>query len=68
MLISTNEVHANPVGMDEGSSVDANHPYETHRCYLEQWVRKNCGEFLVVRLPALFGENLKKNFIYDFII
>jgi hypothetical protein len=34
---------------------------------LELWVRKNYPDALIIRLPGLFGKNLKKNFIYDFI-
>jgi len=42
-------------------------PYGQHRLYLEKEVRKLYPATLVVRLPALLGERLKKNFIYDLI-
>jgi len=42
-------------------------PYGQNRLYLENEVRKLYPEALVIRLPALFGEGLKKNFIYDLI-
>jgi hypothetical protein len=34
---------------------------------LKKWVEENYNEHLIVRLPAIYGENLKKNFIYDYI-
>ena len=34
---------------------------------LVRWVRENYPEALIVRLPGLFGEGIKKNFIYDII-
>jgi hypothetical protein len=69
VLISTIDVYPNPVDVDEDSPIDCvkAHPYGEHRYYLEQWVRENCDKHLIVRLPALFGNNLKKNFIYDLI-
>lgn len=41
--------------------------YGANRLYLEQWVREECSDYHILRLPALFGENIKKNFIYDLI-
>lgn len=42
-------------------------PYGEHRLLLENQVQNICAKSLVVRLPALFGHGLKKNFIYDLI-
>lgn len=42
-------------------------PYGANRRYLEQFVEKYTSEYLIVRLPAIYGENLKKNFLYDYI-
>ncbi len=69
VLISTIDVFRTPVGVDETSPIETEglHPYGTNRYLLEQWVRENYPDALIVRLPALFGKNLKKNFIYDFI-
>ena len=44
--------------------LDGLHPYGRNRLELEDLVRKEF-DTLVVRLPALFGKGLKKNFIYD---
>jgi len=35
--------------------------------YLENWVASNFEDYLIVRLPGLFGKNIKKNFIFDLI-
>ena len=72
VLISTIDVFKNPVGVDENTSVplsagDGYHPYGLNRYYLEAWVRKNYPDALIIRLPGLYGLNIKKNFIYDFI-
>jgi len=42
-------------------------PYGKNRLYLENEVRNLFSDALIVRLPALFGQGLKKNFIYDMI-
>lgn len=41
------------------------HAYGKNRYFLEQWVADNIKNHTVIRLPALFGKNLKKNFIFD---
>ncbi len=72
VLISTIDVYKNPIEVDETTVIDTNnlHPYGLNRYLLEKWVQENASQFdqhLIVRLPGLFGKNLKKNFIYDFI-
>jgi hypothetical protein len=69
VLISTVDVYKNPINVDEDTIIEVNelHPYGLNRYYLEEWVRNNIDEHLIVRLPALFGINIKKNFIYDMI-
>jgi len=42
-------------------------PYGEHRILLENEVRKLYPNTLIIRLPALFGQGLKKNFIFDLI-
>ena len=39
--------------------------YGTNRKYLENFIKKNFKDHLIIRLPGLFGWNLKKNFFYD---
>jgi len=68
-LISTIDVYKNPIDVNEDSKIDTAGllPYGLNRYKLELWVRKNYPNALIIRLPGLFGKNLKKNFIYDFI-
>ena len=39
--------------------------YGKNRLQLENWVREDFPEALTVRLPALYGAGLKKNFLFD---
>lgn len=68
VLISTVAVYDN-TSADEDCIIDENKlsAYGKNRLFLEKWVSENCNDFLIVRLPALYGINLKKNFIYDYI-
>lgn len=69
VLISTVDVLSDPAGADENAKIDPEklQPYGYNRFLLEQWTREHFPDALIVRLPGLFGKNLKKNFIYDFI-
>lgn len=69
VLISTIDVYSNPKDVDESSAIDENNltAYGINRLFLEKWVMNNFEDYLIVRLPALFGINIKKNFIYDFL-
>ena len=69
VLISTIDVYKEPKCVDEDSYIETKNlePYGYNRYYLEQWVSKNIEKHLIVHLPGLFGENIKKNFIYDLI-
>lgn len=69
VLISTIDVFKNPTNVDETSPIDTEnlHAYGYNRYKLEQWVRENYPDALIIRLPGLFGQNIKKNFIYDYI-
>lgn len=69
VLISTVDVYQNPVGVDEDSVIETDglSPYGANRYKLEQMVREDYKDALIIRLPGLFGKNIKKNFIYDYI-
>jgi len=69
VLISTIDVYPSPIDVDENSVIVDNsmNVYGTNRRILEKWVQENVADYLIVRLPALFGHNIKKNFIYDLI-
>ena len=67
VLISTIDVYSTPIGIDENTPAGGEGvaPYGAHRYLLEKWTREAFPNALIVRLPALFGIGLKKNFIYD---
>lgn len=69
VLISTIDVFKSPVNVNEKSAVDTNvlAAYGYNRYQLELWVRSYYPDALIIRLPGLFGMNIKKNFIYDYI-
>ncbi len=69
VLISTIDVYKNPFEVNEETKIETEglQPYGYNRYYLEKWVSENIENHLIVRLPGLYGENIKKNFIYDLI-
>lgn len=69
VLISTIDVLDEPVGVNEDVEINRAllNVYGMNRYKLEQWVRVTYPDALIIRLPALFGQNIKKNFIFDFI-
>lgn len=69
VVISTIDVFNFPKEVNENSEIVTEnlHPYGYNRYQLELWVRKHYPNSLIIRLPGLFGENIKKNFIYDYI-
>lgn len=69
VLISTIDVFKNPRNVDENSAIDTEnlHAYGYNRYQLERRVRERYEDALIIRLPGLFGKNIKKNFIYDYI-
>ena len=69
VLISTVDVYKAPNGKDEDAVMDTDglEAYGKNRLWLEGQVREICPDCHIVRLPGLYGKNIKKNFIYDFI-
>lgn len=69
VLISTIDIFKVPKEVDENSAVDTKnlHAYGYNRYQLELWTREKYPDALIIRLPGLFGKNIKKNFIYDYI-
>lgn len=69
VLISTIAVLADPAaGYTESSAAYAtSKPYGRHRHELEIELAEHCKQLYIIRLPALFGPGLKKNFIFDLI-
>ncbi len=68
VLISTIDVYDNPVNVNEDDEFTiSKEAYGKNRKYLEDWVINNIANYHIIRLPGLYGNNLKKNFIYDVI-
>lgn len=69
VLISSIDVFKRPVEVDENSPIDTEgmDTYGYNRYLLECKVRDMYPDALIVRLPGLFGNKIKKNFIYDLI-
>lgn len=67
VLISTIAVYADSRGRDEDSPMEEQGlpAYGSNRLQLERWVRQDFPDALILRLPALYGKGLKKNFLYD---
>ena len=69
VLISTIAVLDNPVGADEETIIDPSKltAYGLNRLNLEKSAQALVPKSHVLRLPALFGQGIKKNFIFDMI-
>lgn len=69
ILISTIDVYKENDNVNEETKIISEdlQAYGKNRFYLEEWVRHNFNNYLIVRLPGLYGKNIKKNFIYDYI-
>ena len=69
VLISTIDVFKAPYNCDENTPVQEEglHAYGYNRYQLEKWCAENTRNIHILRLPGLFGANIKKNFIYDLI-
>jgi len=67
VLISTVDVYDQTSNLNEDYNSDINklNPYGRNRLILENKVINYFNDVHIVRLPALFGQNLKKNFIFD---
>jgi hypothetical protein len=66
VLISTVDIYGEPIGCDEDSTdCLSTQPYGRHRLIFEDFIRENFPSHTIVRLPALFGNGLKKNVLFD---
>jgi hypothetical protein len=67
VLISTVDVYGEQLNSNENSFINgSNIPnYGSNRLYLEKLVANYFHDYHIIRLPGLFGKNLKKNFIFD---
>lgn len=67
ILISTIDVYENPLDvteMDEANCTE-NKPYGNNRLILENFVRSFFDNYLIIRLPIVYGKYFSKNFIFD---
>lgn len=65
VLISTIDVYRAKGICDETSVPAPEHAYGVNRRALEQFVEKRFPKHHIVRLPAMFGQGLKKNALFD---
>jgi sugar phosphate isomerase/epimerase len=68
ILISTIDVYENTDGeYDENHecTFKNNNYYGEHRYMFENFIKTQFKNYHIVRLPALFGDGLKKNILYD---
>ncbi len=67
VLVSTIAVYRDPFEMPDEDSTDfeAERAYGRNRRELEALVAEAFPRHLILRLPALFGRGLKKNFLFD---
>ena len=68
VLISTIDVYPDPSQpLDEDAALEGlpNQPYGRHRLAAERFIAGRFPSHAIVRLPALFGEGLKKNALFD---
>lgn len=68
ILISSIAVLADSRGVYEDSPAQDTEglpAYGKNRLQLERWVREDFPDALIVRLPALYGAGIRKNFLFD---
>ena len=66
-LISTIDVYGNTQNVTEDDEPTPACKYGEHRLMLERFISDGFSDELVLRLPGLFGQGLRKNALYDFI-
>lgn len=68
ILISTIDVYPFPVDCDEKTFINKyKSSYGMNRYVMEQYIKNNFKDSMILRLPALFGTGLKKNILFDLI-
>ena len=67
VLISTIEVYGLKNNKNELDKITTkkNSSYGINRLFLEKFVKKNFINYLIIRLPIVYGKNFVKNVIYD---
>lgn len=67
VLISTIDVYQPAIAVNEktAGNLDGHQAYGRNRAWFEFFFRSNFKDSLIIRLPGVYGHNLKKNFIFD---
>jgi len=67
VLISTIDVYQPAVGVDETTpaNFDGSGTYGAHRAWFESFFRAHFPDALILRLPALFASDVRKNLVHD---
>lgn len=67
VLVSTIDVYQPAVGVDETTPVqyDGAGTYGAHRAWFEAFFRSHFPNALVLRLPALYATDVRKNLVHD---
>ena len=67
VLISTIDVYQPAIDVTEenGPDYDGEGAYGRNRAWLESFFVSQFSDAIILRLPGLYADNLKKNFIYD---
>lgn len=67
VLISTIDVYKETSNVDEDTFIDIEglHGYGRNRVLVEKFVDNNFNDYHIIRLPAIYGKGIKKNFVYD---
>lgn len=70
ILVSTLDVYPNTDGVYEDYPIHIDNftqPYGYHRYLLEKFIKNQFPRVTFIRLPQIYGINIKKNFVYDLI-
>lgn len=67
VLISTVDIYQGDQTCSELTAPKPEHAYGTNRLRLEYFVKSTFRNHHILRLPALFGEGLKKNALFDLV-
>jgi nucleoside-diphosphate-sugar epimerase len=67
ILISTVDVYRKPHNVYENTPIETEglHHYGKNRVLVEEFVKENFQDYHIIRLPAIYGDNIKKNFVFD---
>ena len=68
-MISTIDVYSKPLDVTEDLFDDSGEqsPYGLHRYKFETFIRQRFKNYNILRLPIVYGENFKKNILFDLI-